>query len=191
MPTPARTRTGWAAPRGPFAQPPAPPRPDGLAGVYRRRDPTAERLAHSRAVTDQVLPPLPLRQWVLSRPKRIRPFLLHDPRLAGDVLRVLLRGIRTTLRRASSPAPHDAQLGCARILARIHEVFPLTCRAAEATCASSSSSPPPNLPTLSSPTSACPPPRRPSPRPADRPSPNSPLTPPPHRPPRPGFARDR
>jgi hypothetical protein len=26
-------------------------------------------------LTDQVLPPLPLRQWVLSLPKRIRPFL--------------------------------------------------------------------------------------------------------------------
>jgi hypothetical protein len=62
-------------------------------------------------LTDQVLPPLPVRQWVLSLPKRIRPFLPHDPRLAGDVLRVLLRGIRTTLRRASPPAPGDAQLG--------------------------------------------------------------------------------
>jgi hypothetical protein len=44
MPTPAPTRTGWAAPRGPFPQPPAPPRPDGLAAVYRRRDPTATPL---------------------------------------------------------------------------------------------------------------------------------------------------
>jgi hypothetical protein len=44
MPTPAPTRTGWAAPRGPFPQPQAPPRPDGLAAVCRRRDPTATPL---------------------------------------------------------------------------------------------------------------------------------------------------
>jgi hypothetical protein len=43
-PRPTPTRTGWAAPRGPFPQPPAPPRPDGPAAVYRRRDPTATPL---------------------------------------------------------------------------------------------------------------------------------------------------
>jgi hypothetical protein len=197
MPTLAPTRTRWAAPRGPFPQPPAPPRPDGLAAVYRRRDPTATSLyplvqhhletfladavaadpdgegipqwvaddfraylrcgilAHGFArircdacaaerlvafsckgrgvcpscnarrmvevaahLTDQVLPPLPLRQWVLSLPKRIRPFLPHDPHLSGDVLRVLLRGIRTALRRASPSAPADAQLGAVSFLHR-------------------------------------------------------------------------
>jgi hypothetical protein len=69
-------------------------------------------------LTDHVLPPLPVRQWVLSLPKRIRPFLPHDPRLAGDVLRILLRAIRTTLRRASPPAPGDAQLGAISFLHR-------------------------------------------------------------------------
>jgi hypothetical protein len=68
--------------------------------------------------TDHVLPPLPLRQWVLSLPKRIRPFLPHDPCLAGDVLRVLLRAIRTTLRRTSPPASGDAQLGAVSFLHR-------------------------------------------------------------------------
>jgi hypothetical protein len=65
-----------------------------------------------------VLPPLPLRQWVFSLPKRIRPFLPHDPRLAGDVLRVLLRAIRTTLRRASPSATGDAQIGAVSFLHR-------------------------------------------------------------------------
>jgi hypothetical protein len=69
-------------------------------------------------LADHVLPPLPLRQWVFSLPKRIRPFLPHDPRLAGDVLGVLLRAIRTTLRRASPPAPTDAQLGAISFLHR-------------------------------------------------------------------------
>jgi hypothetical protein len=197
MPTPAPTRTGWAAPRGHFPPPPAPSRPDGLAAVYRRHDPTttplyplvqhhletflaeaaaadldcngipqwveddfraclrcgilahgfarircdacaAERLVAfsckgrgvcpscnvrrigevAAPLTDHVVPPLPFRQWVLSLPKRIRPFLPHDPRLAGDVLRVLLRAIRTTLRRASPSAPADAQLGAVSFLHR-------------------------------------------------------------------------
>jgi hypothetical protein len=30
-------------------------------------------------LNDHVLPPLPIRQWVLSVPKRIRPFFHHDP----------------------------------------------------------------------------------------------------------------
>jgi hypothetical protein len=69
-------------------------------------------------LTDHVLPPLPVRQWVFSLPKRIRSFLPHDSRLAGDVLRVLLRGIRATLRRASPPAPSDAQIGAVSFLHR-------------------------------------------------------------------------
>jgi hypothetical protein len=73
-------------------------------------------------LTDHVLPPLPARQWVLSLPKRIRPFLPHDPRLAGDVLRILLRAVRTTLRRASPPAPGDAQLGAVSFLHRFGSI---------------------------------------------------------------------
>jgi hypothetical protein len=45
-------------------------------------------------LNDHVLPPLPVRQWVLSVPKRIRPFFHPDPALAGAVLRILLRAIR-------------------------------------------------------------------------------------------------
>jgi Putative transposase len=69
-------------------------------------------------LTDHVLPPLPIRQWVLSLPKGIRPFLPRDPHLAGAVLRILLRAIRTTLRRTSPGAPPDAQLGAVSFLHR-------------------------------------------------------------------------
>jgi Putative transposase/Transposase zinc-binding domain len=62
-------------------------------------------------LTDHVLPPLPTRQWVLSVPKRLRPYLQHDTRVAGTVLRIFLRAIRTTLRRASPSAPSGTQLG--------------------------------------------------------------------------------
>ena len=54
---------------------------------------------------------VPTRQWVLSVPKRLRPYLHHDARVAGAVLQIFLRAIRTTLRRTSPGAPTDAQLG--------------------------------------------------------------------------------
>ncbi|MGH7476303.1 MAG: hypothetical protein ACRELD_08440 [Longimicrobiales bacterium] len=60
-------------------------------------------------LTDQVLPPLPFRQWVLSLPKRIRPFLPHDARLAGDVLRILLRAICSDTG-TSRPAAYPVEL---------------------------------------------------------------------------------
>ncbi len=51
-------------------------------------------------LVDHVVPPLPVRQWVLSVPKRLRPFLHHNPAIAGAVLRSFLRAIGTTLRQA-------------------------------------------------------------------------------------------
>jgi hypothetical protein len=55
---------------------------------------------------------------VLSVPKRIRPFFHHDPALAGAVLRVLLRAIRTRLRHDSPGAAPDAQIGAVSFLHR-------------------------------------------------------------------------
>ncbi|MGH7573621.1 MAG: transposase, partial [Longimicrobiales bacterium] len=62
-------------------------------------------------LVDHVLPPLPVRQWVLSLPKRLRPFLYRDGGLPGAVLAVLLRAIRSTLCRTSPDAVPDARLG--------------------------------------------------------------------------------
>jgi len=69
-------------------------------------------------LSDEVLPPLPVRQWVFSLPKRRRPFLPWDPALAGAVLRILLRAIRTLLLRLCHDAPADAQLGAVSFLHR-------------------------------------------------------------------------
>ena len=44
-----------------------------------------------------------VRQWVLSLPKRLRPFLEGSPDIAGAVLRIFIRAIRTTLWRTSVP----------------------------------------------------------------------------------------
>ena len=56
-------------------------------------------------LVDQVFPPLPVRQWVLSVPKRLRYFLQRDPEALGAVLHILLRVIEARLRQRS---------GCAR-----------------------------------------------------------------------------
>ncbi len=69
-------------------------------------------------LNDHVLPPLPIRQWVLSVPKRIRPFFHYDPALAGAVLRVLLRAVRTRLRHGSPGAGPDARIGAVSFLHR-------------------------------------------------------------------------
>jgi hypothetical protein len=69
-------------------------------------------------LNDHVLPALPIRQWVLSVPKRIRPFFHHDPALAGAVLGILLRAIRTALRQGSPGAGPDAQVGAVSFLHR-------------------------------------------------------------------------
>ena len=75
-------------------------------------------------VTDNVLPHLPVRQWVLSLPDhasrgaRLRAFLHHNPDIAGAVLRIFLRAIRTTLRGTSPGAPRDAKLGAISFLHR-------------------------------------------------------------------------
>ncbi|MBW2245278.1 MAG: transposase [Deltaproteobacteria bacterium] len=80
---------------------------------------TTRRMAEVAAhVTDNVLPDLPVRQWVLSLPKRLRPFLHHNPDIAGAVLRIFLRAIRTTLCRVSPGAPRDAKLGAISFLHR-------------------------------------------------------------------------
>ena len=64
----------------------------------------AEVAAH---VTDHVLPHLPVRQWVLSLPKRLRTFLEGSPDIAGAVLRIFIRAVRTTLWRTSPGALRD------------------------------------------------------------------------------------
>ena len=67
----------------------------------------AEVAAH---LTDHVLPHLPIRQWVLSLPKRLRPFLHWDPEMASAVLGIFVRALRGTLRRSSPTAPRGSEL---------------------------------------------------------------------------------
>jgi hypothetical protein len=57
-----------------------------------------ETAAH---LVDQVFPPLPVRQWVLAVPKRLRYFLNRDPEALGAVLHIVLRVIEARLRQRS------------------------------------------------------------------------------------------
>ena len=62
-------------------------------------------------MVENVFPRLPVRQWVLSFPKRLRYFLQRDAELAGRVLRIFLRAVEAKLRAANPDAPANARFG--------------------------------------------------------------------------------
>jgi hypothetical protein len=62
-------------------------------------------------LVDHVIPPVPVRQWVLSLPKRLRGFLHRDPALAGRVLRIFLEEVERALRRQCPDAGAKARAG--------------------------------------------------------------------------------
>ena len=74
-----------------------------------------ETAAH---LTDHVFPRLPLRQWVLAVPKRLRYFLQRDPDLQGAALRLFLRAVEQTLRAHSAGAGPTARLGAVAFIHR-------------------------------------------------------------------------
>jgi hypothetical protein len=62
-------------------------------------------------LVDHVIPPVPVRQWVLSLPKRLRGFLHRDPALAGRVLRIFLEEVERALRGQCLGAGAKARTG--------------------------------------------------------------------------------
>ena len=68
-------------------------------------------VATAAHLSDHVLPPLPLRQWVLSVPKPLRYFLHDDAALQGVVVRILLRAIERCRREHSPGSSAAARLG--------------------------------------------------------------------------------
>ena len=58
----------------------------------------AETAAH---LVDHIIPPLPVRQWVRSVPKRLRWYLAREPQALSPVLRILLRLSEAHPRRSS------------------------------------------------------------------------------------------
>jgi hypothetical protein len=74
-----------------------------------------ETAAH---LVDYVIPRVPVRQWVLTVPKRVRYFLQRDPRTFSGVLRVFMRAVNTVLRRHSPGAPTNSRFGAVAFLHR-------------------------------------------------------------------------
>jgi len=75
----------------------------------------AETAAH---LVDQVFPPLPVRQWVLSVPKRLRYFLEREPGAVTAVLHIFLRVVEAHLRRSSPGASARARFGAVSFVHR-------------------------------------------------------------------------
>jgi hypothetical protein len=65
-----------------------------------------------------VFPPLPVRQWVLSVPKRLRWYLEREPRVLSAVLHIFLSVIETHFRQASAALAPHAQLGAVSFIHR-------------------------------------------------------------------------
>jgi DNA-directed RNA polymerase subunit RPC12/RpoP len=69
-------------------------------------------------LTDHVLPDLPVRQWVLSVPKRLRYFLERDADLKGTALHLFLRVVEQSLRAHSPGSGPAARLGAVAFIHR-------------------------------------------------------------------------
>ena len=79
---------------------------------------TVQLLSLASHLTDHVFPRLPVRQWVLSVPKRLRYFLQRDTALQGAVLRILLRGVERCLRERSPGCDPTARIGAIAFIHR-------------------------------------------------------------------------
>jgi hypothetical protein len=86
----------------------------GVCPSYNARR-MVETAAH---LTDHVLPELPLRQWVLAVPKRLRYFLERDADLQGAALQLFLRAVESCLRAHSPGASAAARLGAVAFIHR-------------------------------------------------------------------------
>jgi hypothetical protein len=75
----------------------------------------AETAAH---LVDRVFPRQPVRQWVLSVPKRLRYFLQHDPAVVSSVLHIFLRVVEEALRQSSPGAGLRARFGAVSFVHR-------------------------------------------------------------------------
>ena len=79
----------------------------------------ARRMVATAAhLTDHVFPRLPVRQWVLTVPKRLRYFLHRDADLQGAALRLFLRVVEQCLRAHSPGSGPAARLGAVAFIHR-------------------------------------------------------------------------
>ncbi|TMQ76117.1 transposase zinc-binding domain-containing protein [Candidatus Accumulibacter phosphatis] len=97
-----------------------------------------ETAAH---LVDHVFPRLPVRQWVLAVPKRLRYFLRHDADLQGHVPRIFLDEVERCLRNHSADGGEAARSGAVAFIHRcgssLNEHIHFHCRVAVSSTASS------------------------------------------------------
>jgi hypothetical protein len=67
---------------------------------------------------ENVIPRLPVRQWVLSIPKRLRYFLHQNPRAINTALHILLHAVESCLRELSLGADTTARIGAVAFIHR-------------------------------------------------------------------------
>ena len=67
---------------------------------------------------DEVFPQVPVRQWVLSFPKRLRYFLARDADLPNRVLQIFLDSVEKALQACCLDAPDDVRLGAVTFVHR-------------------------------------------------------------------------
>ncbi len=79
---------------------------------------TRRMVATAAHLADHVFPRLPVRQWVLAVPKRLRYFLHRDPDLQGAALRLFLRAVEQCLRARSADAGPAARIGAVAFIHR-------------------------------------------------------------------------
>ncbi len=89
-----------------------------VQGRFARRVMRGLRPKTAAHLVDHVFPRLPVRQWVLSFPKRLRYFLQREPAAVNAVLHIFLRIVEETLRAHSPGAGPRARLGAVSFLHR-------------------------------------------------------------------------
>ena len=70
------------------------------------------------AAADHVFPRLPVRQWVLSVPNRLRYTLQHDPAIETLALRIFVSVVEQALRRSCPAAGADSRIGAVAFIHR-------------------------------------------------------------------------
>ncbi len=78
-------------------------------------------------LVDNVLPRVPVRQWVLTVPHGLRYAMAHDPALAGAVLRTFMGAVSWTLRRRARKLGHRGVLktGAVTVIQRFDSALAL------------------------------------------------------------------
>ena len=88
-------------------------------------------MAESAArLVDEVLPPVPIRQWVLSFPYQLRLLLAQQPEMMRKVLEIVYRTLATRLIRKAGFNKHSAQTGAVTLIQRFGSALYLNSNAA-------------------------------------------------------------